>query len=75
VIEHVFVTPSHHRVHHGANPRYIDRNFGGLLIIWDRIFGTFAEEIEPVVYGVDEELPTANPIKIQLSPLKLFFRR
>jgi sterol desaturase/sphingolipid hydroxylase (fatty acid hydroxylase superfamily) len=52
-------TPSHHRVHHGRNPAYVDHNFGGTLIVWDRLFGTFAEEREPVDYGTRE--PLASP--------------
>lgn len=55
-------TPSHHRVHHGKNPQYIDRNHGGMLIIWDRIFGTFEPENEPVVYGTVKPLNSFNPI-------------
>ncbi len=55
-IEWVFVTPSHHRVHHGANPEYIDKNYGGILIIWDRMFGTYAEEKAPVVFGVTKSI-------------------
>ena len=57
-------TPSHHRVHHGANKQYIDKNYGNLLIIWDRLFGTFAEEIEPVKFGIRDNVKTYNPIKI-----------
>ena len=61
-IEAVFNTPSHHRVHHGANVRYLDRNHGGVLIIWDRLFGTFSEERddEPVVYGLTTNIDYAN---------------
>ncbi len=55
-------TPSHHRVHHGQNPQYIDRNHAGTLIIWDRIFGTFEPEGEPVVYGVTEPTSSGNPL-------------
>ncbi len=53
-IEYIFNTPSHHRVHHGRNPEYIDRNYAGVFIIWDRLFGTFVEEKEeqPVEYGI-----------------------
>lgn len=61
-IEWVFNTPSHHRVHHGRNPRYIDRNHAGVLIIWDRLFGTFVEETEEPVYGVVKPLASANPL-------------
>lgn len=60
--EYIFNTPSHHRVHHGRNPEYIDRNHGGTLIIFDRLFGTFEPERAPVVYGVTTLLNTWNPI-------------
>lgn len=60
-LEYVFNTPSHHRVHHGSNPCYINKNFGGVFIIWDRLFGTYAEEVEPVVYGLGYGKPSANP--------------
>jgi hypothetical protein len=60
--EFVFNTPSHHRVHHGRNPEYIDKNHGGTLIIFDRLFGSFQPEIAPVVYGVTKPLATWNPI-------------
>lgn len=55
-------TPSHHRVHHGRNPRYIDKNHGGTLIIWDRLFGTFQEEDEEVAYGLVKPLRSWNPV-------------
>ena len=56
--EAVFVSPSHHRVHHASNVRYLDRNMGMVLIIWDKLFGTFQEEIEedPVKYGLTKQL-------------------
>ncbi|MEY3443021.1 MAG: hypothetical protein RLZZ519_1302 [Bacteroidota bacterium] len=60
--EYVFNTPSHHRVHHGVNPKYIDKNHGGTLIIWDRMFGTFQVEEEEVVYGVTKPLASWNPV-------------
>ncbi len=60
--EYVFNTPSHHRVHHGSNPKYIDKNHGGTLIIWDRIFGTFQKEEEKVVYGITTPLNSWNPL-------------
>jgi sterol desaturase/sphingolipid hydroxylase (fatty acid hydroxylase superfamily) len=63
-LEWIFNTPSHHRVHHGANPRYIDKNYGNLLIVWDRMFGTFEAEDEPVVYGLTHNLGTNDPWKI-----------
>ena len=56
IIEKIFVTPSHHRVHHGSNPEYLDKNFGGVLIIWDRMFGTFQEEINEVSYGITKDV-------------------
>ena len=64
--EAVFNTPSHHRVHHANNPRYLDRNHAGILIIWDRIFGTFEAEDsqEPPVYGLTQNIDTYNPIYI-----------
>ena len=64
VIEFIFNTPSHHRVHHGVNPKYIDRNHGGTLIIFDRMFGTFQEEDEEetVVYGVTRPVASWNPV-------------
>jgi alkylglycerol monooxygenase len=55
-LEYLFVTPSHHRVHHASNPEYLDRNYGDVLIIWDKIFGTFAEEKEAPVYGLTKPL-------------------
>ena len=55
-------TPSHHRVHHGVNPQYQDRNYAGALIIWDRMFGTFEPESEPVVYGITTPLESWNPV-------------
>ena len=62
-LEAVFNTPSHHRVHHGSNPRYIDRNHAGVLIIWDRLFGTFSPERDddPVRYGLTKNLDSDNP--------------
>lgn len=61
--EYVFVTPSHHRVHHASNARYLDRNMGQVLIIWDRLFGTFQkEEKEKPVYGLTKPLDTYHPI-------------
>ena len=62
LMEKIFVTPSHHRVHHGRNPEYVDKNFGAIFIIWDKIFGTFAEEKAPVVYGIVNPSNTWNPL-------------
>jgi alkylglycerol monooxygenase len=60
--ELVFNTPSHHRAHHGVNPRYIDKNYAGILIIWDKIFGTFEPETEPVIYGTVTPFASWDPI-------------
>ena len=62
--EYIFNTPSHHRVHHGSNKQYIDKNYGNLLIVWDRMFGTFEPEKESVKYGLVKNVKTFNPIKI-----------
>jgi len=62
--EKYFTTPSHHRVHHGVNFQYLDKNFGEFLIIWDKMFGTFAEEQEKVVYGIYDHPRSWNPIRI-----------
>lgn len=63
-LEEVLNTPSHHRVHHGSNPQYLDRNHGSILIIWDRLFGTFEREDEPVVYGLTKKIDTFNPLRV-----------
>ena len=64
LLEYIFVTPSSHRVHHGSNECYLDKNYGNFLIIWDRMFGTFAEEREKVKFGIRENVKTFNPLKI-----------
>jgi len=66
-IEWVFNTPSHHRVHHGRNPGYVDRNHAGVLIVWDRLFGTFVEEAEEPIYGVVKPMRSTNPLFANLS--------
>ncbi len=63
-LEHIFMTPSHHRVHHATNEKYLDRNHGGLFIFWDKLFGTFAAEETPPVYGITKNLKSFNPIII-----------
>lgn len=62
--EAVLNTPSHHRVHHGSNRQYLDRNHAGILIIWDKLFGTFEPEGERVVYGLTKNIATFHPIEI-----------
>lgn len=66
LLEWVFNTPSHHRVHHACNARYIDKNFAGVLIIWDRLFGTFVPEqdSDPCRYGITDDFSSDNPISI-----------
>ena len=63
-IEWIFNTPSHHRVHHGANPEYLDKNHGGILIVWDRLFGTFTPERAPVRYGLTTNVGSFHPVRI-----------
>ena len=67
-------TPSAHRVHHGQNVRYVDRNFAGALIIWDRLFGTYEPETERVRYGVNSGFAGHNPLVIQFLPLWKYIR-
>ena len=62
--ESVLNTPSHHRVHHGVNEQYLDRNYGGILIIWDRLFGTYEPEGERVRYGLTTQLRTFRPVRV-----------
>ncbi len=63
-LEYVFNTPSHHRVHHGVNAQYLDKNYAGIFIIWDRLFGTFEEEKEEVKYGITTPINSYNPLWI-----------
>ncbi|TOL70894.1 sterol desaturase [Vibrio parahaemolyticus] len=72
-LEWVFNTPSHHRVHHGINRQYIDKNYAGVLIIWDRMFGTFEPEIETVRYGISKPVNSFNPIKVTFAEWKDMF--
>ena len=59
-LEAVLNSPSHHRVHHGSNPQYLDKNYGGILIVWDRLFGTYEPEVEPVRYGLTKDIDSYN---------------
>lgn len=65
--ERVFNTPSHHRVHHGVNPEYLDKNYGGVFILWDKWFGTYEPEVAPVVFGVTTPLRSLNPLWANLE--------
>ena len=68
-LEWALNTPSHHRVHHGRNPEYIDRNHAGVFIVWDRMFGTFQEEIVKPTYGVTRPTESFNPVQAQWKPV------
>ncbi len=76
VVEFIFNTPSHHRAHHGRNPRYIDRNYGGILIVFDRLFGTFVEESadDPVDYGITNPPHSFNPVWLSVHELVALVR-
>ena len=75
-LEKIIVTPSHHRVHHAINPEYLDKNFGQIFIFWDKIFGTYQEELKEVepVYGITRPVQTWNPIKINFQHMALLFK-
>lgn len=72
--ELLFNTASHHRVHHGSNPQYLDKNYGGILIIWDRLFGTFEPEDERVVYGLTKNIDTYSPVRIAFHEYAAIWR-
>ena len=72
-LERVLNTPSHHRVHHGADDKYLDKNYGGITIIWDRIFGTFQVEEERPRYGLKRDFNSMNPIAVWFSELPRLF--
>lgn len=69
-LEWVLVTPSHHRVHHACNGRYLDKNHGGILILWDRMFGTFEPEAERITYGTVKPVRTFDPLEATLVPFR-----
>jgi sterol desaturase/sphingolipid hydroxylase (fatty acid hydroxylase superfamily) len=75
-LEKIIVTPSHHRVHHAINPIYLDKNYGQVFIVWDRLFGTYQDELAdvPAVYGVTRPVQTWNPIKINFMHLWLLIQ-
>jgi sterol desaturase/sphingolipid hydroxylase (fatty acid hydroxylase superfamily) len=72
--EFIFNTPSHHRVHHAVQAQYLDRNHAGVLIIWDRLFGTFVKEEEKPIYGLVKNINTYHPVKIALYEWKMIFK-
>jgi sterol desaturase/sphingolipid hydroxylase (fatty acid hydroxylase superfamily) len=69
-LDKIFNTPSVHRVHHGSNKKYLDKNYGGFLIIWDRIFGTYQKEEEQVIYGLTKDINTNNALLINFIEFK-----
>ncbi|MDQ6529156.1 sterol desaturase family protein [Flavobacterium sp. LHD-85] len=75
-LEHILVTPSHHRVHHAINPEYLDKNHSQIFIFWDKLFGTFQEELDevPPVFGITRPANTWNPIKINFQHLSLLIK-
>lgn len=73
-LEGIVNTPSAHRVHHGSNPEYLDKNYGGLLVVFDRLFGTYQEEKAEVRYGVTTGAVSGNPFKIVFQPMLQWFR-
>lgn len=74
VLEYVLNTPSHHRVHHGVNPKYIDKNHGGTFIIWDKMFGTFQAEEEEPTYGITHPINTWDPLSANLHHWKQMYQ-
>jgi sterol desaturase/sphingolipid hydroxylase (fatty acid hydroxylase superfamily) len=72
-LDEIFNTPSNHRVHHASNPGYIDKNLGGILIIYDRLFGTYAKETIPPVYGITHNIYTHNPGEVLMHEYKNMF--
>jgi sterol desaturase/sphingolipid hydroxylase (fatty acid hydroxylase superfamily) len=73
-LERVLNTPSHHRVHHGCDNKYLDKNYGGILIIWDRMFGSFQVEEERPRYGLTTDFDSQNPVKVWFSELPGLWR-
>ena len=70
VFDLVFATPSNHRVHHGIEPKYLDRNYGETLMVWDHLFGTYQQEEEEPTYGVTLPINTSNPVRIQIGGIQ-----
>ena len=75
LFEQFIATPSNHRVHHGCDPKYLDRNYGEVLIVWDRLFGTYQREEEPPTYGVTERLESCNPYVIETEGWRWLARK
>lgn len=73
-LDGIFNTPANHRVHHGCDDKYIDKNYGGILIIWDRLFGTYQREEETPIYGLKRDFESVNPLVVWFSELPQFFQ-
>lgn len=75
-LEKIIITPSHHRIHHAINPVYIDKNYVGILVIWDKLFGTFQEKLpdEEPVYGITRPVNTWNPVKINFLHISILIK-
>ncbi|NOX72853.1 MAG: sterol desaturase family protein, partial [Alphaproteobacteria bacterium] len=73
-LDEVFNTPSVHRVHHGSNRQYLDKNYGGILMLWDKLFGTYQREVEDVTYGLTRNISTNNPVTINIAEFRLLWR-
>ena len=67
MLDRIFNTPSNHRVHHGCDEKYLDKNYGGVLIIWDRMFGTYQAEEERPRYGLTRNFDSVNPLLVWVS--------
>ncbi len=69
VLDTILNTPSNHRVHHGCDPKYLDKNYGGILMVWDKLFGTYQAEEEKPRYGLKRDFNSVNPFKVWISEL------
>ena len=74
IFEKFMNTPSHHRVHHGSNPQYIDKNYGAIFIFWDKLFGSYEEEVEEVRYGLTKPYKTYNPLRVAFDEFGNIFK-
>ena len=74
LLDRILNTPANHRVHHGCDEKYLDKNYGGILILWDRLFGTYQQEEETPVYGLERDFHSVNPFVVWVSELPSLFR-
>ena len=73
-LDRIFNTPSNHRVHHGSNRQYLDRNYGAMFIFWDHLFGSYEPEVEPVVYGLTKDVGSHNPVTLTVHEARAMLR-